>query len=190
MRAAASFCAAVFCCLLAACTAPTPTATPIPTLTPLPRATLPPTWTPTDTATPAPPTATRTVTPTPSITPTLSAEAICEQFWLVHNLLPAPGQLLYLAWEISITILASTPSRDLTLRVSFTPVNGADGIGADLPGGQNVALNFPASELGAPGQYAWELALLSPQHGELCAQSGTFVLTGRESTRAEERRVR
>ncbi|MBL8161618.1 MAG: hypothetical protein JNJ61_06485 [Anaerolineae bacterium] len=190
MRTAARACAAVFCCLLAACAAPAPTATPFPTSTPLPRATLPPTWTPTATATPAPPTATRTATPTPSVTPTLSAEAICEQFWLVHNLVASPGRLLYIAWDMPITVLASTPASDLTVRLSFTPASGADGIGADLPGGQSIGLNFPARELGAPGQYAWSLMLISPQYGEICAQGGIFALTGRESTRAEERRMR
>lgn len=97
--------------------------------------------------------------------------------------------MLHFAWDTSITILASTPARDLTLRISFTPTSGGTGIGADLPGGQSIGLSFPARELGPPGQYAWALTLISPQYGEICGQSGRFVLGGRESTQ-EGRRER
>lgn len=172
--------------------APSPTAvvqvsTPVPLA---PRATLPPTWTPTHTPTSEPPTATPTATATPSVTPTISAETICSAFEPIHNLNSASGRLRYFGWDDGVTIFASTPSTDAAIQLKFQPLNGGEGFGFELPGGQQVVIQFPVKRLSQPGQYQWTLSVQSESYGELCAQSGTFVLTSSESMRADEREIR
>lgn len=53
-----------------------------------------------------------------------------------------------------------------------------------------VAIQIPLNWLEAPGQYDWTIAVESAQYGELCAKSGSFILAGRNSTRAEEQSER
>lgn len=182
--------------LLAGCgggnAAPTATtvaqvSTPIPAA---PRATLPPTWTPTDTATPEPPTATATATPSPTITPTISAEAICDAFEPIHNLTLTSGRLRYFGWDAVVTIFASTPATEAAIELRFEPLREGEGFGVELPGGEQVVIQMPLKRLQKPGQYKWKLSVQSENYGELCTQSGTFIFTGSESTRAEEREIR
>ncbi|MBZ0284076.1 MAG: hypothetical protein K8L97_25270 [Anaerolineae bacterium] len=161
--------------------------TPIPLV---PRATLPPTWTPTDTPSPEPPTATPTKTVTPSLTPTLSAETICAAFEPIHNLALTSGRLRYFGWDNVVTIFASTPATEAKIQLTFQPVRAGEGFGVELPGGEQVVIQIPLKRLGKPGQYDWTLRVQSESYGELCTQSGTFVLTGSESTRADEREMR
>jgi hypothetical protein len=49
---------------------------------------------------------------------------------------------------------------------------------------------FPIKDMQGVGQYDWSLSVQTPGYGELCKQTGTFIVVGRESTRAEERTIR
>jgi hypothetical protein len=62
--------------------------------------------------------------------------------------------------------------------------------GADLPGGQSNILQLPIKNLPEPGQYDWTLAVKTPNYGDICKQSGWFIATSHESTRAEEAHTR
>jgi hypothetical protein len=138
------------------------------------------------TPTPEPPTATITLSPTPTVTPTLSAEAICEKFYTINNL--KPGQ--YFAWDSKITLFLSAVPPDAKVRfLAVQHFSGAN-LGADLPGGQSNFAELPVKNLPETGQYDWTLVVKTDNHGDICGQSGWFIVTSQESTRAEEGRVR
>lgn len=156
------------------------------TPTPDDRPTLPPTWTPTLTATPAPPTATVTLSPTPTLKPTLSAEAICDAFYVTHNL--PSGQIL--AWDSKVTLYVYALPSDATVRFLAVHHFSGENRGADLPGGQSNILQLPVKNLPATGQYDWTLVVRSETYGDICPQSGWFIAAGPASTRAEEDQTR
>jgi hypothetical protein len=158
--------------------------------TPHVRATLPPTWTPTFTATPAPPTATRTATPTPTLTPTLSAADICSNFWVVSNLTPNAEGQVYFTRNSQISLLLNTDSADDTIHFATTYRLDGKTDGTDLPGGQMEGLVYDIKDLPGPGLYDWSLSIQSKAYGEICKQSGSFMVISRESTRAEESGIR
>jgi hypothetical protein len=180
--------------LIAACSGGAPSSRPlaaVPTLTrtpvtPAPRGTLPPTWTPTPTRTPAPPTDTPTPQPSPSATPTLSAADLCQSLWLVTNL-RADG--IY-GWEDTITVLVSLPAADAKLQFRFKPHERGEERGVDLPGGQSIGWQVKIRDLPKAGQYDWRISVATEQYGEICVQSGFFLATSQESTRAEENSIR
>jgi hypothetical protein len=166
----------------------TGTAAPV-TSTPDGRSTLPPTWTPTFTALPPteePPTATITPSRTPTITPTISAEAICAEFYTVNNL--KTGQIF--AWKSQISLFLSAVPPDATVRFLAVHHFSQANRGAELPGGQNNILQLPIRNLPEPGQYDWTLVVKTTNYGDICEQSGWFIATTQESTRAEESRIR
>ncbi|MBC6935041.1 MAG: hypothetical protein DWB42_04310 [Chloroflexi bacterium] len=169
------------CGCLAACGAPA--ALPTPTATLVVRPTLPPAWTLTPTPTRPPPTA----TPNPTLTPTLDSQAICDGLWVQTNL--EDGRLL--AWDAFVTLFASLPSTDAALRLLV--VHGVTGEkrGIDLPGGEMTGIQIPVKVLlPGPGRYDWTLTLSTASEQDFCPRGGWFVVAGRESTRAEERKVR
>jgi hypothetical protein len=182
---------------LAACGAPvTPTAVrQSPTPVAISRATLPPAWTPTFTPTPEPPTPTVTPSPTPTITPTLSPAALCGSLWLMSSLAEAapdrPASLLqFFAWEGAITVLVSIPAQDVKLRFLLTHRPSQASQVVEVPGGRAAAFQLPVRSLLGTGQYDWTLSIHSPVYGALCPRRGTFIVAGRESTRAAERGTR
>lgn len=150
------------------------------------RSTLPPSWTPTFTPTPAPPTATITPTLTPTVTQTLSAEAICDTFYVNSNL--RPGEIF--AWDSQVTLYVDSVPSDVTVRFLAVHHFSGDNRGADLPGGQSNILQLPVKNLPQTGQYDWTLVIRSESYGDICAQDGWFIAAGRNSTRAEEDRIR
>jgi hypothetical protein len=180
--------------LLAACSSGTPDSRPLaaaPTLTrtpvtPAPRGTLPLTWTPTPTVTPAPPTDTPTPQPSPSPTPTLSAADLCQSLWLVTNL--RDGGIY--GWEDIITVLVSLPAADAKLQFRFKPHGEGEERGVDLPGGESIGWQVKIRDLPKAGQYDWRLGVATGQYGDICQQSGFFIATSQESTRAEENSIR
>ncbi len=175
----------VLCGCLAACGAPA--ALPTPTATPVVRPTLPPAWTLTPTPTQPPPTATPPPTLTPTATPTPDLKAICDGLWVQTNL--EDGRLL--AWDGFVTLFASPPSTDVALRLLV--VHGVTGEkrGIDLPGGEMTGFQIPVKVLlPRPGRYDWTLTLSTASEQDFCPRGGWFVVAGRESTRAEERKVR
>jgi hypothetical protein len=170
-------------CACAPATLPaTLTATPLP-----PRATLPPTWTPTRTPTPLPPTATATLTPTPTATPTVNPDTLCDQFWVETNL--DKGRIL--GWEHRMTFFVTLPAgTGLTLRFVAVHQMTQQQKEVEAPAETAIILQMLVNQLPLPGHYDWTLSLHSETFGELCPQHGWFIAAGRESTRAEERRVR
>ena len=62
--------------------------------------------------------------------------------------------------------------------------------GADGPGGQANIRQLPSKNRPSTGQYDWTLVVQSEAYGDMCAQSGWFIAAGRNSTRAEEERIR
>jgi hypothetical protein len=150
------------------------------------RPTLPPTWTPTFTPTAAPPTATITPTATPTVTQTLSAEDICDTFYLTTNL----NARKIFAWDHKITLYVDTASADATVHFLAVHHFSGENRAADMPGGQANILQIPVKNLPSTGQYDWTLVIKSPAYGDICSQSGWFITAGRNSTRPEEDRMR
>jgi hypothetical protein len=189
MASRARWGAAVCALLIAACApnnrpaANVPRTTPV---TPAPRGTLPPTWTPTPSRTPAPPTDTPTPQPSPSMTPPLSAADLCKSLWLASNL--HDGSIF--AWEHVITLLVSIPSPDVKVRIAFKNHQTGEGRGIDLNGGQGGGWQVKIRDLPGVGQYDWRISLQTEQYGEICVQTGFFIATSQESTRAEESSIR
>lgn len=157
--------------------------------TPYIRPTLPPTWTPTFTATPAPPTATRTPTPTPIPSVTPSAAEICQNFWVVTNL-TGSAEPLYFNRHSQISMLLNTDSAEDSIHFSLTHRLTGEGKTLDLPGGQMVGGGIPVKDLPAAGLYDWSLSVQSAAYGELCKQTGVFIVISPESTRPEENTIR
>lgn len=163
--------------MLAAACSPAPAATPTPAPPtsrfatvegPFTRQTLPPTWTPSVTPSASP---TPTVTPTPSPVPTESADSICEGFRLLHDF---SGQRTY-RWGSYIPILFELRSPDAFVRFTATHRASQEGTGFELPGGQAASVEFQISALPRPGTYDWTLSVVSPAHGEICQQQGSFT---------------
>ncbi len=176
--------AVVFVCLLiAGCgTTPPPTAAPtsqFPTLSgPVVRRTLPPTWTPT----PSPrPSATPTLTHTPEPTGTVNAAEICDA--LTADVGIEPGAIVRYSDPFVLNVALPLPDTSVELR--FTGEDGSTNT-FGVPGGRGGSfLLIFENLLPQPGPYTWALVVISPQYGDICAQSGAFTIRPLSPLRGE-----
>lgn len=118
--------------------------------------------------------------PTPSPTTTLTPDAtdICRTFWHLTNLseLQPSGGLLALNDEQQISIYTNTNSADEMVTFELTHRLTGQSDVLDFPGGQMVGLELPLKQMIHTGLYDWKLYVKSPIYGELCSQSGTFLI--------------
>jgi hypothetical protein len=97
--------------------------------------------------------------------------------------------MVYLNEDGQITLLAGTNAPEHVARfVTVYRPSGAEQH-TDIPGGSMAEVIFPIKNMQGIGQYDWSLSVQTPAYGELCKQTGTFIVVGRESTRAQERTI-
>lgn len=92
---------------------------------------------------------------------------MCARFTVTSR--PRDGQQYRVGSSASFLFLAEVPAA--LVRVTVTQRATQQGYGGDFPPAAGVS--FPLS---AAGSYDWSITLVTQQYGEICAQSGAFVV--------------
>jgi len=109
---------------------------------------------------------------------------------VITNLTSDNKDWVYFNRTSQISLLLNTNSADDTIHFGTTHRLTGKTDSSDLPGGQMVGLVYAIKDLPAPGLYDWTLSIQSAAYGEICKQSGSFIVISRESTRAQESGIR